>query len=162
MIKLCFVSTCRMILLQWPLYLLGSVITCSQMVISKWELFSKVNWCKSFSQGYVMIYFGNPKKHEVAAGAANITIFCQKVSKSCILPEYLGLGEDILECEGRNVMIYHGNPQTHKIARRGANMSASWQSQQNGMCTQRRLRSDWASAQSDQSFCCLHEGSLGP
>ena len=26
-----------------------------------------------------MIYFGNPKKHEVAAGAANITIFCQKV-----------------------------------------------------------------------------------
>lgn len=29
-------------------------------------------------QGYVMIYFGNPKKHEVARGAANITIFCQK------------------------------------------------------------------------------------
>ena len=70
-----------------------------------------------------MIYFGNPKKHEVAAGAANITIFCQKVSKSCILPEYLGLGEDILECGDRNVIIYHGNPQTHKIARRGANMS---------------------------------------
>ena len=31
--------------------------------------------------------------------------------------------------------------------------------QQNGMCAQQRLRSAWASAQSDQS-CCLHEESL--
>ena len=30
--------------------------------------------------------------------------------------------------------------------------AASWQNQQNGMCAQRRLRSAWASAQSDQSF----------
>ena len=30
--------------------------------------------------------------------------------------------------------------------------AASWQNQQNGMCTQRRLRSAWASAQSDQSL----------
>ena len=29
--------------------------------------------------------------------------------------------------------------------------AASWQNQQNGMCAQRRLRSAWASAQSDQS-----------
>ena len=29
--------------------------------------------------------------------------------------------------------------------------AASWQNQQNGMCTQQRLRSAWASAQSDQS-----------
>ena len=32
----------------------------------------------------------------------------------------------------------------------------------NGMCTQRRLRSAWATAQSDQSLCCLPEESLGP
>ena len=32
--------------------------------------------------------------------------------------------------------------------------AASWQNQQNGMCAQRRLRSAWASAQSDQSLCC--------
>ena len=40
--------------------------------------------------------------------------------------------------------------------------AASWQNQQNGMCAQRRLRSAWASAQSDQSFRCPHEESLGP
>ena len=45
--------------------------------------------------------------------------------------------------------------------------AASWQNQQNGMCTQRRLRSAWASAwclvhQSDQSLRCQHEESLGP
>ena len=32
--------------------------------------------------------------------------------------------------------------------------AASWQNQQNGMCTQWRLRSAWASAQSDQSSLC--------
>ena len=37
-----------------------------------------------------------------------------------------------------------------------------WQNQQNGMCTQQRLRSALASAQSDQSFRCLHAESLGP
>ena len=30
------------------------------------------------------------------------------------------------------------------------------------LCAQRRLRSAWASAQSDQSLLCLHEESLGP
>ena len=30
------------------------------------------------------------------------------------------------------------------------------------MCAQRRLRSAWASAQSDQNFRCPHEESLGP
>ena len=33
---------------------------------------------------------------------------------------------------------------------------------QNGMCVQRRLRSAWASAQSDQSFRCPHEEKLDP
>ena len=40
--------------------------------------------------------------------------------------------------------------------------AAPWQQQQNGVCAQRRLRSAWASAQSDQSLCCSHEESLGP
>ena len=30
------------------------------------------------------------------------------------------------------------------------------------LCTQGRLRSAWASAQSDQSLCCPHEETLGP
>ena len=34
--------------------------------------------------------------------------------------------------------------------------------QQKWLCAQRRLRSAWASAQSDQSLCCLHEETLGP
>ena len=32
--------------------------------------------------------------------------------------------------------------------------AASWQNQQSGMCAQQRLRSAWASAQSDQSSLC--------
>ena len=35
--------------------------------------------------------------------------------------------------------------------------AASWQNQQNCRCVQRRLRSAWASAQSDQSLRCPHE-----
>ena len=42
------------------------------------------------------------------------------------------------------------------------NWAASWQNQQNGTCTQRRLRSAWASAQSNQSLRCLYKESLGP
>ena len=38
--------------------------------------------------------------------------------------------------------------------------ATSWQNQQNGMCTQRRLRSAWASAQSDQSLCSAFHGKL--
>ena len=39
--------------------------------------------------------------------------------------------------------------------------AATWQNQQNGMCAQRRLKSAWASAQSDQSLRCPHEENLG-
>ena len=40
--------------------------------------------------------------------------------------------------------------------------AAAWQNRQNGMCAQRRLRSAWASAQTDQSSlsALLHIGSL--
>ena len=34
--------------------------------------------------------------------------------------------------------------------------------QQNDLCAQRRLRSAWTSAQSDQSLRCPHEETLGP
>ena len=43
-------------------------------------------------------------------------------------------------------MIGYRSP--HKYS---SNRAASWQNQQNGICAQRRLRSSWASAQSDQS-----------
>ena len=42
------------------------------------------------------------------------------------------------------------------------NWAVSWQSQQNGMCAQRRLKSALASAQSDQSLRCPLEESLDP
>ena len=40
--------------------------------------------------------------------------------------------------------------------------AASRQNLQYGMCAQRRLRSAWASAQSDQSLRCPHEETLSP
>ena len=40
------------------------------------------------------------------------------------------------------------------FGRRIAISTASWQNQQNCMCAHRRLRSAWASAQSDQSLRC--------
>ena len=39
---------------------------------------------------------------------------------------------------------------------------ASWQNQQSGMCSQRRLTSAWASAQSNQSLRCPPEEALSP
>ena len=42
------------------------------------------------------------------------------------------------------------------------NWAAAWQNQQNDLCIQRRLRSAWATTQSDQSLHCPHEESLGP
>ena len=39
----------------------------------------------------------------------------------------------------------------------GIKWAAAWQNQQNDLCAQRRLRSAWASAQSDQSFRCSHD-----
>ena len=38
--------------------------------------------------------------------------------------------------------------------------ATSWQNQQNDMCAQQRLRSAWASAQSDQSLPCALSGEL--
>ena len=38
--------------------------------------------------------------------------------------------------------------------------AAAWQNQQNGLCAQRRLRSVWASAHSDQSIRCPHNESF--
>ena len=43
-----------------------------------------------------------------------------------------------------------------------SNEPAHDKTKKNGMCAKRRLRSAWASAQSDQSLRCPHEGSLGP
>ena len=40
--------------------------------------------------------------------------------------------------------------------------AASWQNQQNGMCAQRRLKSAWAPAQSEQRLHCSRDESLGP
>ena len=42
------------------------------------------------------------------------------------------------------------------------NWATAWQNQQNDLCAQRRLRSAWASAQSDQSQRCPPEAKLGP
>ena len=38
--------------------------------------------------------------------------------------------------------------------------AAEWQNQQNDLCAQQRLRSAWASTQSDQCLRCLHEETL--
>ena len=40
--------------------------------------------------------------------------------------------------------------------------AAAWQNQQNELCAQWRLRSAWASAQSDQSLRCRHKEPLDP
>ena len=38
--------------------------------------------------------------------------------------------------------------------------AVAWQNQQINMCAQQRLRSSWASAQSDHSLRCLHDETL--
>ena len=51
---------------------------------------------------------------------------------------------------------------SHHMSYINDKLGAAWQNQQNDLCAQRRLRSAWASAQSDQSLCCPHEETLGP
>ena len=50
---------------------------------------------------------------------------------------------------------------TWKVSK-GRKTSTRQQHQQNDMCVQRRLRSAWASAHSNQSLLCPHEESMGP
>ena len=74
----------------------------------------------------------------------------------------------ILQC---NVSAFNALPPRPHIffrARDGVNIihqnikwATTWQNQQN-KCAQRRLRSAWGSAQSDQSLRCPHEDTLGP
>ena len=63
----------------------------------------------------------------------------------------------VCEC----IILSEVGGQTSATTVKHYNWAASWQNQQNGMCTQRRLRSVWVSAQSDQSLSCPHEESLG-
>ena len=67
----------------------------------------------------------------------------------------------VVSSENGLLRAYRGSKNVHS---RNAllYMCIAGQNQQNGMCAQRRLRSAWASAQSDQSLRCPHEESLGP
>ena len=55
------------------------------------------------------------------------------------------------------IYIFHGHSMKNTL-----NRDRARQNQQNDLCIQRRLRSAWASTQSDQSFCCLYEETLDP
>ena len=61
--------------------------------------------------------------------------------------EYFEFMEDILAIE----KAMHRNDMSRDMTK-----PTKW------LCAQRRLRSDWASAQSNQSLICLHEETLGP
>ena len=80
------------------------------------------------------------------------------------------IGDEVTAMIAKTSVAF-GRPRAHILNRSETRLdtklkffkwAASWQNQQNGMCAQQRLRSAWASAQSDQSLCCPHEESLGP
>ena len=48
------------------------------------------------------------------------------------------------------------------FSQENSNMSRDMTKPTKRVCAQRRLKSAWVSAQSDQSLCCPHEESLGP
>ena len=50
----------------------------------------------------------------------------------------------------------------NEIIEKKEKLTAARQNQKNDLCAQRRLRSAWASAQSEQSLRCPHEEALGP
>ena len=63
------------------------------------------------------------------------------------------------EVAGQNVCTFLSSLGAHAILQVLSYIwSASWQNQQNGMCGQRRLRSAWACAQSNQCLCCALSG----
>ena len=53
------------------------------------------------------------------------------------------------------VAIRNENGQSYHKFKNRQLWATSWQNQQNGICAKRRLRSAWASAQSDQSSLCV-------
>ena len=56
----------------------------------------------------------------------------------------------------RNLQQFNYTVYIQRLLNNTATGAASWQNQQNGMGAQRRLRSAWACAQSDQSLrCCV-------
>ena len=57
---------------------------------------------------------------------------------------------------------WHSVQVTHSYASTVQNMSRFMTKPTMWVCAQRRLRSAWVSAQSDQSLRCPHEESLGP
>ena len=58
--------------------------------------------------------------------------------------------------------ISYGSELGDDISRSTYNMSRDKTKPTKWVCAQQRLRSAWASAQSDQSLRCLHEETLGP
>ena len=58
------------------------------------------------------------------------------------------------QTENRTRNLMNTSQTAHPTDLEGA-ANALWQIHQNGMCAQRRLRSAWASAQSDQSLRCI-------
>ena len=86
---------------------------------------------------------------------------CLPGRQTCSRPRYrarcgLNIPSQGLLCStSQDLLILNSSMEWQKWA-------ASRQNQQNGMCTQRRLRSAWASTQPDQSLHCPHEETLDP
>ena len=76
------------------------------------------------------------------------------VKEARVCDQYRRHYESLKYHQTLGLKTFTGTPMLH-------NWAATWQNQKR-VCAQRRIRSAWASTQSDQSLRCLHEESLGP
>ena len=141
----------------------GQSIT-SPIVRSTWhhrELFPsmpQLSQRRNYSCRYctVLVHEGNTNFPACAVDRTNQLPYVQK----WLLPEPIKSG--INSTIYRYCSVKSCNPCLTATLNPNDNWAAAWQNHQNDLCAQQRLRSAWASTQSDQILHCLHEETLGP
>ena len=124
--------------------------------------------CLNFYCEYILPYFWSQSR-----GTKNVGYILELLIKiqwrnwvnAKSVSSYARFGPTTLSCIHRFQHIYViGSPRTLRclVTFFYFIWATSWQNQQNYMWAQRRLRSAWASAQSDQSIRCSHEETSSP
>ena len=95
--------------------------------------------------------------HLLALSARNSTtmLFWNRPVQASRTTEQIVQVSEPTEQQSKSVKLANKQNKKH-------NWAATWQNKQSDLCAQRRLRSAWASVQSDQSLRCTHEVTLGP
>ena len=105
--------------------------------------------------------FGHSQVPDIAAKATqNFFHYGQRNLENTFFKPNIYLSEP--NGEGANAISRWSVSTRNLVTDRSVQWGAARQNQQNDLCAQQRLRSAWASAQSDQSLRCPYKEAVGP